>query len=112
MAFEISQDSTVSIVLERREFVKEVTVLASDGYTWETQPVYSTFTYTLMNNQILEALQGGTAKLHEIEWRGYEEEDTNNIVTSKEGVFNVIITATSLSTGYTTTYRGALQLYR
>jgi hypothetical protein len=47
-----------------------------------------------------------------LEWKGYEDADTNDILVSEEGSYPLAIQATSVASGSTALYRGALQLWR
>lgn len=67
----------------------------------------------LLNNQLREAADGcGTPYDHSLEWRGYDIADTNNISVSAEGTWTIALQTTGVTTGVTTLYRGALQLYQ
>jgi parallel beta-helix repeat protein len=66
----------------------------------------------LENNVLQNALSGGTPANHEVEWKGYDPLDTNDILVSGEGVYTFTIQATGATSGITTLYRGALQLYQ
>ncbi|WP_444893972.1 right-handed parallel beta-helix repeat-containing protein [Microbulbifer sp. TRSA001] len=68
---------------------------------------------TLIDNQLQAANDSdGAVATHEVEWTGYEESDGNAIMVSDEGVYSFWIEATSATTGASTTYYGALQLYQ
>lgn len=49
---------------------------------------------------------------HTVEWRGYEEADTNDILFSPEGSYTFAIEAIGAVTGRTTLYRGVLQIFK
>jgi hypothetical protein len=66
----------------------------------------------LENNVLKSALSGGSPANHEVEWRGYDPGDTNDILVSGEGVYTFTIQATGAVSGQTALYRGALQLYQ
>ena len=66
----------------------------------------------LENNVLKSALSGGSPANHELEWRGYDLVDANNILVAGEGVYTFTIEATGTVSGITSLYRGALQLYR
>ncbi|WP_444944680.1 right-handed parallel beta-helix repeat-containing protein [Microbulbifer sp. ZKSA006] len=68
---------------------------------------------TLIDNQLQVANDSdGAIATHEVEWKGYDESDGNAIMVSDEGVFSFWIQAISATTGASTTYYGALQLYQ
>jgi parallel beta-helix repeat protein len=67
----------------------------------------------LLENGVLKnALSGGTPADHVVEWKGYDPSDTNDILVSNEGVYTFTIEATGATSGITSLYRGALQLYQ
>ena len=66
----------------------------------------------LVNNELKNALNGGSPMDHAAEWTGYDPMDTNDILVSGEGTYTFAIQATSAVTGATSLYRGALQLYQ
>jgi parallel beta-helix repeat protein len=66
----------------------------------------------LVNNVLQNAQAAGSPADHVVEWLGYDPVDTNDILVSNEGVYTFTIQATSVATGATTLYRGALQLHQ
>ncbi|MGH8239393.1 MAG: FlgD immunoglobulin-like domain containing protein, partial [Steroidobacteraceae bacterium] len=66
----------------------------------------------ITNNELQAAQSGGQPLDHVFEWKGYEDTDTNNILVSGEGTYTFTIQATSVATGATALYRGALQLWQ
>ena len=54
----------------------------------------------------------GNPKDYLIDWRGYNETDINNIMIASEGVHTFVIMATSHKTGFSSIYRGAIQLFK
>ena len=97
MAFNVSADSYVTISL------------LPPG---ESDPT-SGNAIVLMDNELLAAVDGGSTPIdHPFEWQGHNGTDTNDILVSEEGAYTFVIEATGVSTGYTSTYRGILQLYR
>jgi hypothetical protein len=66
----------------------------------------------LTNTQLQTAMSGGQPLDHAIEWKGYDDLDTNDILVSDEGSYTFTIQATGVASGATTLYRGALQLWR
>ncbi|NPU93022.1 MAG: hypothetical protein HPY82_14030 [Gammaproteobacteria bacterium] len=65
--------------------------------------------FHLLENQ----LQSGSAAAQPaVEWKGYDEDDTNNILINTEGTYTYLIEARSVATGYVSRYRGSLQLYQ
>lgn len=66
---------------------------------------------TLLNHVLQQAEDGmGGALNHSVEWRGYDLQDTNQILTSDEGVYTFVIEAESPASGLSSLYRGALQI--
>jgi hypothetical protein len=55
---------------------------------------------------------GGQPLDHALEWKGVEDADTNDILVSAERSYTFVIQATSVASGSTPRYRGALQLRR
>ena len=66
----------------------------------------------LVNNELQSAQSGGAPLNHEVEWKGFEDADTNNILVAGEGTYTFTIQATSVATSLATLYRGALQLWQ
>lgn len=67
----------------------------------------------VLTNAVLQtALSGGQPVDHQIEWKGYDELDTNDILVSGEGSYTFAIEATGAVSGATTVYRGVLQLWQ
>ncbi len=52
----------------------------------------------------------GTPVDHTVEWTGYDVADPNNIQISEEGAYTFAIQATSVASGYSTLYRGVIQM--
>jgi len=66
----------------------------------------------LINGELQQAADNtGTPIDQLVEWRGYDLNDTNNILTSEEGTYTFTIEATSVATNLSALYRGALQLH-
>jgi len=57
----------------------------------------------------------GVPQIHTATWKGYDDSvpvpDTNNILVATEGTYTFTIEATSVVTGLTSLYRGAVTLY-
>lgn len=66
----------------------------------------------ITNNELTYAQSGGQPADHVVEWKGYEDMDTNDILVSEEGSYTFAIQATGVTTGRTALYRGALQLWQ
>jgi parallel beta-helix repeat protein len=66
----------------------------------------------LTNGVLQTALSGGQPADYAIEWKGYDDLDTNNITVADEGTYTFAIQATSVATGATSLYRGALTLWQ
>jgi parallel beta-helix repeat protein len=66
----------------------------------------------LVNNELQGAQSGGVPLNHEVDWKGFEDADTNNILVAGEGTYTFTIQATSVATSLSTLYRGALQLWQ
>ena len=66
----------------------------------------------LTDTVLQPASSGGAPADYQVEWRGYEELDSNDILVSDEGSYTFAITATSAVSGATTVYRGVLQLWQ
>jgi hypothetical protein len=66
----------------------------------------------LTNAEMQAARSGGQPVDHALEWKGYQDADTNDILVSEEGSYTFAIQATSVATGASTLYRGALQLWQ
>ncbi|TCK18886.1 parallel beta-helix repeat protein [Thiogranum longum] len=70
----------------------------------------------LVNAATLSAeVSPGVAQTHTAIWKGYDDSvpvpDTNNILVETEGTYTFTIEATSVVTGLTSIYRGAVTLY-
>jgi hypothetical protein len=65
----------------------------------------------LTDNELQTARNGTTPVDHALEWKGYDDQDTNDILVSDEGAYTFAIQATGTATGATTLYRGSLQLW-
>jgi hypothetical protein len=68
--------------------------------------------FVLENNVLKSALSGGSPANHEVEWKGYDQVDTNNVLITADGVYTFTIQATGAMSGLSTLYRGSLQLYQ
>ncbi|MEX2964339.1 FlgD immunoglobulin-like domain containing protein [Microbulbifer sp. TYP-18] len=67
----------------------------------------------LVDQELVSAQDAtGEALLHEVEWRGYNDTDSNAIVVGDEGVYTFAIQAQSPETGESSLYRGVVNLYR
>jgi hypothetical protein len=66
----------------------------------------------LTDNELQAARSGTTPVDHSIQWKGYDDLDTNDILVSDEGPYTFSIQATATATGATTLYRGILQLWQ
>jgi hypothetical protein len=65
----------------------------------------------LLTDTVLQpALSGGQPVDYEVEWKGHDQLDTNDILVSEEGSYTFAIQATSVGSGATALYRGVLQL--
>ena len=65
--------------------------------------------FHLLENQLQS---GSTTAQPPVEWKGYDEDDTNSILIDTEGTYTYLIEARSVATGYVSRYRGSLQLYQ
>jgi len=63
-------------------------------------------------NLKLAEISAGVPNVHSFTWKGYEELDTNNILTSEEGRYTFTIEATGVETGNVSLYRGNLNLFK
>jgi hypothetical protein len=66
----------------------------------------------LTNGALQPARSGGQPVDYVVEWKGYEDPETNKILVSEEGSYTFAIQATSVATGANALYRGALQLWQ
>ncbi|MBD8528252.1 hypothetical protein, partial [Pseudomarimonas arenosa] len=60
---------------------------------------------TLVSNETL-----ASEVLREVQWTGKDEVDSNFVLTEGQGMFNLLITATSVRSGVTAKYLGVLHL--
>jgi len=64
---------------------------------------------------LLAETSPGVTQIHTATWKGYDDSvpvpDTNNILVATEGTYTFTIEATSVVTGLTSLYRGAVTLY-
>lgn len=64
----------------------------------------------LVNNELKRALNNGNPVDQTVEWKGFLNTDTNNILVSADGTHTFAIRATSSVSGKSSLYKGSLQL--
>lgn len=69
---------------------------------------------TVFSNRLQRARNSRTDQPldHQVQWRGYDMTDTNNIQVSKDGFYSFSIEATAVATGVSTHYLGVLRLVK
>jgi hypothetical protein len=66
----------------------------------------------VLNSTLQLAENGGAPADYVVEWKGYDDLDTNEILVSEEGLHTFVIEATGAQSGATALYRGALQVWQ
>ena len=66
----------------------------------------------LLDGEFLQAEDQGESLIHEVTWRGYASDDTNNIKIPDNEDYQFLIEAVSSETGIRSTYRGTITLHQ
>jgi len=107
MVHSYDQLSTITYRVNIDSFV--TVTLLPPGVTDVTDPSAIRIT----DNRLLQAeLADGTPIDQAFTWDGLDDADRNNVLVSEEGSYTFVIQAASQETGFSSTYRGALQLYQ
>ncbi len=64
------------------------------------------------NGQQLDAISSDDSVVYDVQWKGFDDADTNNILISESGVYSFVIDAESVADGTTARYVGNIRLYK